>query len=33
MLYFKEPATAIKIISLSLIIAGVVGLNLSGAKH
>jgi small multidrug resistance pump len=31
-LYFKEPATAIKLLSLALIIAGVVGLNLSGAK-
>jgi len=31
-LYFKEPATAIKILSLVLIITGVVGLNLSGAK-
>jgi small multidrug resistance pump len=31
-LYFKEPATAIKITSLALIIAGVVGLNLGGAK-
>ena len=32
-IYFKEPATAIKIISIGLIIAGVIGLNLSGAKH
>ena len=32
-LYFKEPATTLKMISLALIIAGVVGLNLSGAKH
>ncbi|MDX8388259.1 MAG: multidrug efflux SMR transporter [Ghiorsea sp.] len=31
-LYFKEPTTAIKIFSLTLIIAGVVGLNLSGTK-
>ncbi len=27
--YFKEPASAVKIISLILVIAGVVGLNLS----
>jgi len=32
-LYFKEPATTLKIMSITLIIAGVVGLNLSGAKH
>jgi len=32
-IYFKEPVTTIKIISIGLIIAGVVGLNLSGAKH
>ncbi len=31
--YFKEPATIMKIASLGLIIAGVVGLNLAGAKH
>jgi len=30
-LWFKEPATALKLISLGLIIIGVVGLNLSGA--
>ena len=30
-LWFKEPATAMKLISLGLIIIGVVGLNLSGA--
>ena len=29
-LWFKEPATAVKIISIGLIIIGVVGLNLSG---
>jgi len=33
MIYFKEPATVLKMVSLALIIAGVVGLNLSGAKH
>jgi len=30
--YFKEPATALKIISICFIIAGVVGLNL-GRNH
>jgi small multidrug resistance pump len=29
-LWFKEPLTAIKLISITLIIIGVVGLNLSG---
>ncbi|MCL5292099.1 MAG: multidrug efflux SMR transporter [Actinobacteria bacterium] len=29
-LWFKEPATALKIVSLGLIIIGVVGLKLSG---
>jgi small multidrug resistance pump len=32
-LYFKEPATLMKGVSILLIIAGVVGLNLSGTKH
>jgi len=32
-LWFKEPVTAIKLISLALIIGGVVGLNLSGGTH
>lgn len=32
-LWFKEPATAMKLISLGLIIIGVVGLNLSGGAH
>ena len=31
--YFKEPSTAIKILSICLIITGVVGLNLSGGGH
>ncbi len=31
-LYFKEPATAIKILSIAAIIAGVVGLRLSGVE-
>ena len=30
-LWFREPATAMKMLSLGLIVAGVVGLNLSGA--
>ena len=32
-LWFKEPVTALKLISLGLIIIGVVGLNLSGGAH
>ncbi|MDF1557779.1 MAG: multidrug efflux SMR transporter [ANME-2 cluster archaeon] len=32
-LWFKEPISALKIISLGLIIIGVVGLNLSGKMH
>ena len=32
-LWFKEPATALKLISLGLIIIGVVGLNLGGGAH
>ena len=32
-LWFKEPATALKLISLVLITVGVVGLNLSGGAH
>lgn len=32
-LYFKEPVTALKLISLALIIGGVVGLNLSSGTH
>jgi len=31
--YFKEPASLMKVVSLALIVLGVVGLNLSGAKH
>lgn len=31
--YFKEPATALKLASVALIIAGVVGLNLAGGTH
>lgn len=32
-LYFKEPVTATKIVSIGLIVIGVVGLHLSGAEH
>ena len=32
-LWFKEPVTMIKLVSLGLIIIGVVGLNLSGGAH
>ncbi len=32
-LYFKEPLSALKVFSIFLIIAGVIGLHLSGAKH
>ncbi len=32
-LWFEEPVTALKIISLGLIIIGVIGLNLSGGAH
>jgi small multidrug resistance pump len=32
-LWFKEPLTALKLISIGLIIIGVVGLNLSGGAH
>ena len=32
-LYFRDPAMALKLISIGFIIAGVVGLNLSGANH
>lgn len=32
-LWFKEPLTALKLISLGLIIIGVVGLNLNGGAH
>jgi small multidrug resistance pump len=31
--FFKEPVTMLKFASIALIIAGVVGLNLSGAGH
>jgi small multidrug resistance pump len=32
-LWFKEPLTALKLISIGLIIIGVVGLNLGGGAH
>ncbi len=31
--YFRETATAFKLISIALILVGVVGLNLSGVEH
>ena len=31
--WFKEPATALKLVSLGLIIIGVIGLNASGSTH
>lgn len=33
MVYFKEPATALKIASLGLIVLGIVGLQLAGGGH
>ena len=32
-LYFKEPLTLVKVLSIFLIIIGVIGLNLGGVKH
>jgi small multidrug resistance pump len=32
-LWFKEPVTAMKVVSLGLIVAGVAGLNLAGQAH
>lgn len=32
-LYFKDPISLLKVFSIFLIIAGVIGLNLSGMKH
>ena len=32
-LYFREPATVVRFISIGMIILGVVGLNLGGAHH
>jgi len=31
--YFREPMTALKLISIGLIIAGVIGLNSGGGTH
>ncbi|HMA85637.1 MAG TPA: multidrug efflux SMR transporter [Desulfosalsimonadaceae bacterium] len=33
LVYFKEPATLIKLISIGLIVVGVIGLNLDGYAH
>ena len=32
-LWFKEPATAVKMISIVFVVIGVVGLNISGGGH
>lgn len=32
-IFFREPATVLKLLSIGFIIAGVVGLKLSGAGH
>jgi small multidrug resistance pump len=32
-LFFREAASVLKLVSIVLIVAGVVGLNLGGAKH
>ena len=32
-LWFREPVTAVKVVSLGLIVAGVAGLNLGGEAH
>ena len=32
-LWFREPVTAVKMVSLGLIVAGVAGLNLGGEAH
>ncbi len=32
-IWFKEPLTALKVVSLLLIVAGVVGLNLRSTSH
>jgi len=32
-LHFREPATFLKLVSIGVIIVGVIGLNLSGARH
>jgi small multidrug resistance pump len=32
-LFFKEPVTAVKVVSISLIVVGVIGLHLSDGVH
>jgi len=32
-LYFREPVTAVKVVSLGLIVAGIAGLQFSGGGH
>jgi small multidrug resistance pump len=31
--WFKEPATALKLVSMALVVMGVVGLNIAGGGH
>jgi small multidrug resistance pump len=31
--WFREPLTVIKLVSLALVVAGIVGLNLAGGAH
>ncbi len=33
MIYFKEPVTALKLISLGLVLTGIVGLNIATGGH
>jgi multidrug transporter EmrE-like cation transporter len=33
MMYFKEPVGTVKVVSLLLVVAGIVGLNVSGGGH
>jgi multidrug transporter EmrE-like cation transporter len=33
MVYFKEPVTALKLVSLGLVVAGIVGLNIATGGH
>ena len=32
-IYFKEPVSTLKVVSMCLVVAGIVGLGLSGAGH
>ena len=33
MTYFREPVSALKLVSITLIVAGIIGLQLSGGGH